>query len=92
VGSILRNPEDEDTLHLSLDMQESTAISLTHAQITEGSYYHSEKGLLNARILLPAEALFNLNASDGRIFFPFRLKGVHLKGQHCSVHLLEVNN
>jgi hypothetical protein len=38
VGSILKNPEDEDTLHFPLDTQVSMAISLTQAQITEGSY------------------------------------------------------
>ena len=80
MGSILKNPEDEDTLHRPFDTQESTAISLTHAQITEGSYYHSEQGLLNARFLMPAEALFNLNASDRRIFFPFRQKGGTFNG------------
>lgn len=92
MGSILKNPEDEDTLHLPFDTQESGAISLAHAQITAGSYYNSEQGLLNARVLLPVEALFNSNASDGRIFFPFGQKRVHLMGQHCSVHLLDVNN
>lgn len=76
--SILKNPENKDTLHLTFDTQESTAISLTYAQITEGSYYRSEQGPLNTTFLLPAEALFNLNASDGIIFFSFGQKGVHL--------------
>jgi hypothetical protein len=36
--------------------------------------------LFNDWFLLPTEALFNLNASDGRIFFPFGQKEVIFKG------------
>jgi hypothetical protein len=57
------------TLVAFLLYHESITISQTHAQITEGPYSEPlNYSLLNARILLLAEAPFSLNALCGEVF------------------------